>query len=239
MVRAEELRLRQRGLGTLLLVEELAVERLLQRDPDHVQRLHLRRVLGRELDRRREHLLTDDPELHRHEDALEGDRRLDRVLVRGRDLLHQPLAVGLPHRDEDDEAEREPRRPCVARGGMRRERDDEDRERRHRADDRGKRDVGLPDPDIERSAVRALQGRLVDAQLDHRELRCGEGEQDAEREERREERDVVAEERRPDYDSRREERRRKDRLWRHVRAPAEAPEAPRQLAVLAERVGEA
>src|SRR5581483_5836260 len=63
-------------------------------------------------------------------------------------------------------------------------------------------------------------------------------EQDAEREQARERRDVSPDERRRDHDPRRDRRGGGDRLRRHVRTPAEAPEAARQLTVLAERVRE-
>ena len=41
------------------------------RHEDHVHRLDRGAVLARELDGGRDHLLADDPELHRHEDAPE------------------------------------------------------------------------------------------------------------------------------------------------------------------------
>jgi hypothetical protein len=54
--------------------------------------------------------------------------------------------------------------------------------------------VRLADADVERRAERPRQVGLGDTQLDHRELRGGEREEDAEREEARERCDVVGEE---------------------------------------------
>ena len=238
MVGTEQLRLRQRRLGALLLVDQLAVQLLLERDADHVQGLHLRPVLAGEPDRRCEHLLADDPELHRHEDAVEGDGRLEVVLVGRDDLLHQPLAVCAAHGDVDDEAAEQPDRPGVARGGVRRERDHEDDPGRDRADDRRERDLRAADADVQRHAIGPLERGLVDPKLDHSQLGGGEREQHAEGEERGEEGDVVVEERRPDRERGGERGRRGDRLRGDVRAAAQPAEAARQLPVLAERVRE-
>src|SRR2546426_5716475 len=47
------------------LVRQLRVERLVERHADHVQRLDRHAALLRELDGGRDHLLADQPELHR------------------------------------------------------------------------------------------------------------------------------------------------------------------------------
>jgi hypothetical protein len=96
VVCAQELCLGERRRRPLLLVDHRGVERRLQRHADHVERLHLRALLRREPNRGREHLLADDPELHRHEDLRERHRRLDLPLVGCLDAFHQPLPVREP-----------------------------------------------------------------------------------------------------------------------------------------------
>ena len=75
-------------------------------------------------------------------------------------------------------------------------------------------------------------------QPEHGELRRGEREQHAERIEAGQEDDVVGQRAGDDHERDRDPRRGQDRLRRDERAPVQAPEAPRQLPVLAERVGE-
>ena len=71
-------------------------------------RLDARAVLTRELDRGRDHLLADDPELHRHEDAAEVRHGHRLQLVRRRHALREPFAVRAAHGHVDDEADEEP-----------------------------------------------------------------------------------------------------------------------------------
>ena len=81
---------------------------------------------------------------------------------------------------------------------------------------------------------------MAEAQLDHRQLRRREGEQDAEAVEAGEEEDRMGERGRCRHEQGdRDQRRSDDRLRGDDRAPAEPPEDARQLSVLAERVGEA
>src|SRR5579884_4114276 len=115
-VGAEQLRLRERRLGALLLLEQRRVERLVERDANDVQRTHLRVVLGRELDGGGHHLLADHPELHRHDDPLELRSGHDRSLVRRLDALEQPFTAREAAADEDGEPRQQPERTCVARG---------------------------------------------------------------------------------------------------------------------------
>ena len=83
-------------------------------------------ALLRERDRRRDHLLADVAELHRHEDPLELRARrelLDRV-----DVLEQAALAAPPDDDEHDRARRSSHTgPGVARAGMRDHREHPDR----------------------------------------------------------------------------------------------------------------
>ena len=81
VVGTEQLRLGERRRGPLLLEVELRVDRGVERHPDHVQRLDLRRALLGELDRGRDHLLADQAELHR--DADPAHLRLRELLLVG------------------------------------------------------------------------------------------------------------------------------------------------------------
>ena len=110
---------------------------------------------------------------------------------------------------------------------------------RDRPDNRRQRDLDAADPHVERRPVRPRELGLVDAQLDHGELGRGEREQDAEGEEAREElRRRAREERRRDRRSPTRPRRRDDRVAARRASGGEPAEAARQLAVLAERIGE-
>ena len=110
-------------------------------------------MLAGQLDRRCEHLLADDAELHRHEDPAEVRHVLEVLLVRRHDALGQALAVRTADGDEDDEADGEPRRAGVSRPRVGRDRDDPDGEGEEGADDRGHRDLGAADVDVERRPV--------------------------------------------------------------------------------------
>ena len=83
VVGAERLRLRQRCVGALVVLEHRRVQLLLEWHADHVQGLHLRLVVRREANRGREHLLADHAQLHRHDDPVELRRRLEHPLVVG------------------------------------------------------------------------------------------------------------------------------------------------------------
>src|ERR671934_1297447 len=117
---------------------------------------------------------------------------------------------------------------------MRRQRDHPDGEGEQRADERRYRDA----PGRERDAIRAPPLRLAVAELDHRELRRGEREQDAEAEQAREEEDRMREPLRRDQPRDRDHGRGDDRLRRYERARVEPAELSRELSVLAERVRE-
>ena len=156
------------------------------------------------------------------------------------DALRQPLAVRAAHDDVDDEPD------ARATPGRRSARPRASPSRRSR---RAKVSTAPTTAGTGISARRKLtlngerygRGRSgsVDPQLDHRELRRREREQDAEREEAREEAArrwwtnelaiTIALEISAALD---------DRLRRDERAPVQAAERARQLAVLAERVGE-
>ena len=88
----------------------LGVERHVERHLDHVERLDRRAVLLREPDRRRDHLLADLAELHRHEDAARTRASRQHLLVGGDDVLEQARAAAAPDQHVDDEA-RERARP--------------------------------------------------------------------------------------------------------------------------------
>ncbi len=212
--------------------------RRVERHADHVQRLDGRAALLGELDRRRQHLLADQPDLHRDEDLAElGLRQL--LLVRRRDGLEQPLAACPAHEVEDDQAAREPGRPCVARPRVRDHRDHEHGQRPDEADDRRQRQLLPANAHVERHAVGPWQVRRRHAQPQHRHLGGDEGEQDAEAEQAGEEDHRVAGSRVDDDEERdRDGDGGHDRLRRDVSAPAEAPERARQHPVLAERVRE-
>ena len=104
--------------------------------------------------------------------------------------------------------------PGVAGPGVRDHGRHPDGQRQHEPDDGGDRDVRAADADVPGHAVRPVQLRRREAKPDHRELRGGEREQDAEAEERGEEGDLVVDGRgdrdqasRGDDDDRRERRR--------------------------------
>jgi hypothetical protein len=118
-------------------------------------------------------------------------------------------------------------------------RGDPDREGGDRADDRRERDLDAADANVRRRPVRARELGLAVAEPDHGQLGRRERRQDAEAEEAGEERHVVLDERGADHERRRDERRGDDRLRRYERAPVQTPERARELAVLAERAGEA
>ena len=88
---------------------------------------------------------------------------------------------------------------------MRREREDPDDGGQESADDRRQRD---PAP-VQRHAVGPPLGRVAEAQLDHCQLRRGEGEQDAETVEAREEEDRM-----PECSSRCDKQRHRDQRCR-------------------------
>ena len=112
-------------------------------------------MLGRELHRRRGHLLADDPELHRHEDPPKVWDIVEADGVRRRDALGQALAVREPDDDEDGNADREPERTRVAGAGVGGEGQDPDAEGEDGADDRRQRDLGPANRHVERRPVRA------------------------------------------------------------------------------------
>ena len=121
---------------------------------------------------------------------LEKLRLGQRLLVGRVDPLEQALAAPAPDERRRRRARGEPERARVARARVRDQRDHEDGERQHGADDRRQRDVGAarrgPSSGT-RYGPRELG--LGEAKPDHGELRGGEREQDAEAEEAREERD--------------------------------------------------
>ena len=92
---------------------QLALEREAPRHADDGDRLDLGAALLRERDRRRDHLLADVPELHRHEDPAE--LRAGRELVDGPTCSSRPSPPRAADGDEDDEPDSEPRRAGVAR----------------------------------------------------------------------------------------------------------------------------
>src|SRR5690242_21696952 len=80
-------RLPQRGTRAFLLVEQRRVERERTGDADDVQRVNRAAALLRELDRRREHLLADRPELDRDENPYVF------TLARGNEIRHRRVDV--------------------------------------------------------------------------------------------------------------------------------------------------
>ena len=161
----------------------------------NVQRLDRARRARRELDRRGDHLLADDPELHRHQDAAEVRHDDKRLLVRRRSRARSAprRASGGPRRRRRARARARRGRRSARRGAWR-ARAIQIAKVRIGADDRGERDLGAAERDVERRAVRPRQVGLDDPQPDHRELRGREREQHAEREDAREERDLVRDE---------------------------------------------
>ena len=140
VVRAERARLVERRVDPRGdLRRQLALELELARNAHDGDRLDLGAALLRERDRRRDHLLADVTELHRHEDPLEVGAR--RKLLDRRDVLEQAPPPLAPDGDEDDQADGEPHRPGVARAGMRDHREHPDRERQRRADERREREA--------------------------------------------------------------------------------------------------
>ena len=102
-VRREEPRLGERRFGLLLGVDHLRVDRHVERDPDHVQDVDLAALLLGEPERGAEHLLADEADLHRDEDALVRALEVgDEVADRRRDAAEDPLPRGEPGADEDD-----------------------------------------------------------------------------------------------------------------------------------------
>ena len=153
---------------------------------------------------------------------------LEDLLVRRDDPLGQTFSVRATDGDVDDEAGREPGRAGVAGAGVGDEGGDPDREREDRPDDCRHRDLRAADVDVERGAVGPRQVGLGDPEPDH----CDEGVDGGQ------EGDVVVGERGGADDPARDHRRGRDRLRRDERTPVQASERARQLAVLAERVGE-
>ena len=199
-----------------------------------MQRLDLRTALLRQLDRGRDHLLADRPELHRDEDVRELG--LGQVYRRRRDPLQEALPALAPDEPVDGEPGDEPDRPAVARARVRDQGDHEDCKGEHRADDSGQRHLDPAQAHVEGSAVRPRELGLGEAKPDHGELCCGEGREHAEAEQAREEGDLVRQNRGPEEERDRDQRRGDDRLRRDERPAVEPAEGPRQLAVLAERV---
>ena len=236
MVGAERLRLGERRGRLLLEVVELGVERLVERHLDHVDRLDDDVAGLGQPDGRRDHLLADLAELHRHEDPREA-RLGELLLVRRDDVLEQARAAAAAHHHVHDEARSEPCWAAVARAEMRHQRDDEDRRRAKRAEDGRQREDGAAETDAERDAERAPRVGLRHAEPDHRELRGGEGEQHPEAEEAREERHL-ARERGADQERDGDAAGRDHGGGCHERAAMETAEGRGQLSVLAERVGE-
>ena len=201
-----------------------------------MQRLDLGAALLGQLDGGRDHLLADQAQLHRDEDA--GELGLGKVLRRGFDPLEQPLAAATAHKPVDDEPGDEPDRAAVAGAGMGHQRNDEDPEGPRGADERGHGNLHAAQSDPHRSAEGALELRLGEAERDHGELGRGEGAEDAEAEQAREEADRIREERGHEQERDRDQRGGHDRFGRHERSPVEAAERTRELAVLAEGVRE-
>ena len=95
-----------------------------ERDADHVQREDRPAALLGELDRGREHLLADRPELDRHEDrlVLALARRARGRAAPPRRARSRPARRGLRAHDVEDGADREPDRAADPRRLVRRER---------------------------------------------------------------------------------------------------------------------
>ena len=241
VVLAEQARLLERLHCTLLLGRVgRVVEALRQRHAHDVERLDVGAALLGELHGGRDHLLADQPELHRHEDLRQRRLRKLRLLV-GRDhALQEPLAAVPPDEAVDDEPRRQPDRPRVAGAGVRDHRDDPDGERQHEPDDRRNRDIRAGDADIPGHAIWPLERRGREPEPYDGELRGAECEQDAEAEERRQEGDlVVGYGRDRDQAARGEDDDRRERRGRDECAPAQPAERARQHPVLAERIREA
>src|SRR5947209_4407094 len=125
VVGPERLRLLERRGRALVLLAHRRVERELERHADDVQRLHVGAALLGQLDRGRDHLLADQPELHRNEDPRE--LRLRQLLFVGRDdVLEEPLAAPATDEPVDDEPRDEPRRAGVTGARVRGHRGDPD-----------------------------------------------------------------------------------------------------------------
>ena len=173
VVGAEQPCLVERGGGALLLLRQRRVERQLERHGDHVQRPRPSRGCSwASLHRRRDHLLADLAELHRHEDAPLNARLRELPARRSRRRARsgaRPASGG--RRQYTTRPSGEPGRAAVARGPVRDERDDPDRQRRAR----GRRRAGTGSRRPRGSARRRAPERPPElgrreAQPDHGEL---------------------------------------------------------------------
>ena len=195
-------------------------------------------ALLRERDRSRDHLLADVPELHGYEDALE--LRARRKLADGPDLLEEATPSRPADGNEDGEPREEPDRACVAGARVREHREHEDRRGERSPDERGHRKPVTAEQHVRPRAVRTREVGLPHPQTNDGELGRGEGDEDAERVETREEGRVPAgcklgERDEPDRKSRGD----RDRLARDHRAALEPGELARQGSVLRQRVRQA
>ena len=195
----------------------------------------------RELDRGREHLLADHPELHRHEDPLRTCGTARRGCSSRRvDPLHQPLAVRAADGDEDDEPD------ARARPGRRSARPGASPSRRPRPRTSATAPTIAGQRDLARRGSLTLNGARYGRGRSGSSIRslitasCAAVNASRTPNEKRLARNATSslDERRRDHDRRRDRRGRDDRLRRDERAPVQPAERARQLAVLAERVGE-
>ena len=158
----EQLRVRERGLGLLLGVEHRSVERLVERDADHVDGDDGAALLLGKPEGRAEHLLADQADLHRDENPLVGAFDLgNEVSYGGRHPSEDPFARHDSRAGEDDGAEGEPDRAGDPSGVVCEDRSDPDRERERCADKSRNGHRRPSNADVARDAERPLELRFA------------------------------------------------------------------------------
>src|SRR6266508_1226699 len=90
----EQLRLGKRGLRLLLGIDQLGVQRPVERHAKDMERAHGAAALLGEPERRSKHLLSDEADLHRHEDALVQTLELRHEIADGRGHMPEHRLVG-------------------------------------------------------------------------------------------------------------------------------------------------
>ena len=237
--RGQRLGLREGRFGSALLLAELGIERQLERHQNDVQDTYRAALLLGQLEGRGENLVADRAELERDQDALVEPFHLRHEIgLRRLDALEHGLAPGAAHGRKHRESQHDPDRASDANCVVGQKRGNPDQKGERRPDQRRERHRRPPHGNVDQRPKRTLELRFGEAQPDHGKLRCGEGNEDSEAVEAREEPDGPA-----DEDSRKQERRReedggRDRRRSDQRPLAQAAERVREQSVLPKGVRE-